>query len=93
MSDEILDIAHGNVRLAAEIRTLLRTLLDHPNQKVREMARDVLDGASLRQMATSSVYGDDIGADIEAFWKKYQEMPPEERAELEQSGRDRISPR
>ncbi|GGN20677.1 hypothetical protein FHR83_002034 [Actinoplanes campanulatus] len=93
MSDEILDIAHGNVRLAAEIRELLRALLDHQNGKVREMARDVLDGASLRQMAASSVYGDEIGADIETLWQKYQEMAPEERAELEQGGRDRINPR
>ncbi|GAA0426699.1 hypothetical protein Aca07nite_36740 [Actinoplanes capillaceus] len=67
MSDEILDIAHGDVRLAAEIRELLRSLLDHQSVKVREMARDALDGASLRQMATSSVYGDEIGADIETF--------------------------
>ncbi|MEV0898467.1 hypothetical protein [Actinoplanes sp. NPDC049802] len=92
MSDEILDIAHGNVRLAAEIRMLLRSLLDHQNDRVREMARDVLDGASLRQMAASSVYGEQIGADIATFWNRYQEMTPEERAELEQYGRDRIDP-
>ncbi|GIF45081.1 hypothetical protein Axi01nite_93920 [Actinoplanes xinjiangensis] len=56
MSDEILDIARGNVRLADGVRERLRLLLKHENEKIREMARDALDGASLRQMAASRVY-------------------------------------
>jgi hypothetical protein len=90
MSDELLDIAHGNARLADEMRNLLRSLLDHENEKVREMARDALDGASLRQMASSSVYGDEIGAGIETFWKKYQDMSHEERRELERAGHEYV---
>jgi hypothetical protein len=92
MSDEILDIAHGNPRLAQAVRRLLHELADHDSEKVREMAREVIDGASLRQMAATSIYGDDIGTAIGAFWHTYQQMSPEQRAELEDAGREYLNP-
>jgi hypothetical protein len=92
MSDEILDIAGGNPRLADQIRELLHTLQDHENAKIREIARDALNGASLRQMAASSVYGDDVGTALDAFWHTYQQMTPEQQAELEKTGREYVSP-
>jgi hypothetical protein len=92
VSDEILDIAHGDPRLAQAVRRLLDELAHHGSEKVREMARDVLDGASLRQMAASSVYGDDVGTAIGTFWHTYQQMTPEQRAELEDAGREYLNP-
>ncbi|MBG0568166.1 hypothetical protein [Actinoplanes aureus] len=87
MSDEILDIAHGDARLAQALRQTLASIAEQGSDQMREMARDVLDGASLRQVATSSAYGDEVGEAIGEFWTKYQEMTPGERAELEGVGR------
>lgn len=87
MSDEILDIARGDLRLAARIREMLGALAEHENTKIREMSREVLAGASLRRMAVSSVYGDEIGSAFAGFWQGYQAMDAEGRTELEKSGR------
>ncbi|MDR6321962.1 hypothetical protein [Actinoplanes couchii] len=87
MPDEILDIAHGDIHLAARIREILVALADHDNAEIREMSREVLAGASLRRMAASSVYGDEIGAAFGRFWQTYQTMDPGRRTELEEAGR------
>ncbi len=51
------------------------------------MARDALDGTPIRELALSSVYGDELGAGFSDFWKKIQDVEPEERIKFEQ-GRD-----
>ncbi|MBG0567703.1 hypothetical protein [Actinoplanes aureus] len=90
MSDEILDIARGDASLARVLREFLETLAAHGSDKTREMARDVLDGASLRETATSSVYGDEIGEAFDEFWTKYQKMSPSGRNELDAAARQRL---
>lgn len=88
MADELLDIAHGNPRLAAELEKMLHTLARNGSDLMREMAQGVLDGGSLRQAAVSSTYGDEVTAAFSQFWDKYQSLSAEERIELETAGRE-----
>ncbi|MEU7905887.1 hypothetical protein [Actinoplanes sp. NPDC049118] len=91
MADEILDIAHGNRRLAAEIERTLAELAKNGSEVMREMATAVLKGEiSLREVASSSTYGDEVAAGLDKFWKQYQAMSPEERTELEETGRESL---
>ncbi|MCY1144037.1 hypothetical protein OWR29_39090 [Actinoplanes sp. Pm04-4] len=82
MPDELLDIAHGDPRLARQVETMLRDLAKDGSPLMREMAQGVLDGGSLRQAAISDAYGEEVSAAFGDFWSKYQAMSPEEQAEL-----------
>ncbi|MBB2946745.1 hypothetical protein FB565_006513 [Actinoplanes lutulentus] len=90
MSDEILDIAQGDARLANRLREILESLADRGSDQMREMAREVLGGRSLREMAASSVYGDEVGVAFGDFWARYQELSPVEQAEWEETGRTHL---
>lgn len=90
MRDHILDLAGSNPRVAETLRESLTILRDNGSEKLGEMARDVLDGAPPRELALSSVYGDELGAGFSRFWKKYQAMDPEERSEIEENIRTRF---
>lgn len=87
MFDELLDIAQGDARLANRLREILESLAEHGSEQMRELAREVLGGASLREMAASSVYGEEVGEAFGGFWASYQELSPAEQAELEETGR------
>ncbi|MFI5933879.1 hypothetical protein [Actinoplanes sp. NPDC051494] len=93
MADELLDIARGDPRLAAAIEKMLSDLADNGSDLMREMARGILDGESLRHAATSSAYGDEVSAAFGDFWKRYQEMTPEKHTEFEEIGREHLAPR
>lgn len=41
-------------------------------------------------MASSSVYGNELGEGFDSFWMKYQAMSPELRAELEENAQARF---
>ncbi len=88
MRDHILDLAHGNPRVADALRESLDILKRRGSEALSEMARDALEGAPLRQMALSSAYGDGLGAGFASFWKKYQDMQPEERTEFNEKVRE-----
>lgn len=89
MSDEILDMAGGNNRLAHALVESLRILADGGSEKLRELACAVLGGASLRDLALSEAYGEEIGAAFDCFWNRYTSMTGEERVELEDIARQR----
>ncbi|OJF12582.1 hypothetical protein [Couchioplanes caeruleus] len=90
MADELFEMAHGNPKLARALHENLQTLADHGNEKLREMAGAVLDGGSLRELALSDTYGEEIGSAFDTFWHRYQAMPSEERAELDSLARERF---
>jgi hypothetical protein len=91
MADDLLDIARGDQRLAGILRKHLAQLADNGNDKLREMARAVLnDGLPLRDLALSSTYGDELGTAFDSFWTKYQSMSPDEQIELQDLGRRHV---
>jgi hypothetical protein len=90
MPDQLLDLAHGDPRLAEALRRMLTELAQHGTEKLREMSRAVLDGASLRALALSDTYGEEIGDAFGRFWTSYQDMSAEQRAELEEQTERRL---
>jgi hypothetical protein len=91
VADDLLDIARGDQRLADMLRKHLAQLADNGNDKLREMARSVLnDGHPLRDLALSATYGDELGAAFDTFWTKYQSMSPDEQTELQDLGRSHV---
>ena len=87
MTDEFLEMADGNRRLADSLYRSLAELADSKNEKLREMAKAVLnDGASVRELALSDTYGEELGSAFSGFWDRYQSMSDAERAELAELG-------
>jgi hypothetical protein len=70
---------------------LLSQIAEGSNPMLREMATSVLNGdVGLRDAATSDVYSDAIADTFGTFWAKYQDMTPEERADLIAEGHEHI---
>ena len=90
MPDHLLDLAHRDPRLARALQQLLTELSENGSDKLREMARAALDGASLRELALSETYGNEISDAFDHFWTSYQQMSPDERAELEEQGQRQL---
>lgn len=89
MTDELTDIAGGDPRRAQVLRDCLTQFADGPESELRDMARAVLNGEiQLREAARSSTYGAAMGESFETFWARYRQLSPEERADLEASGRE-----
>lgn len=88
MPDDILDVAQGDVHTAEFLREVLESLAKHGSDTMREMAQEVLGGgATLREVAASGLYGDEVGATFSTFWTKYQKMASADRSQLEETGR------
>ncbi|WP_328462533.1 hypothetical protein OHA21_35490 [Actinoplanes sp. NBC_00393] len=90
MPDHILELAHGNARVAEAIRQILSTMAESGSEKMREMARDALAGAPLRELALSSVYGDELGEAFGRGWARCQALSASERADLAEAGKDQF---
>ena len=92
MSDDITDIVGGDNRRAHVLRDNLTKLADGPDPLLREMATGVLNGdVRLRDAAASDAYSDVLAGTFHTFWTAYQDMTPEERADLVAQGNDHIA--
>jgi hypothetical protein len=91
MADEYLDIAHGDTRLANALRRIIVGLADDGTEILREMARDILDGGSLRAAFFSGVYAEEIEAPFRRFWTTSQDMSAEEREQLRTRAREYLA--
>jgi hypothetical protein len=91
MTDDLTDIAGGDLRRARLLRDHLTQLTHASDPRLREMAKAVLNGeVSLRQASRSETYSAAISDAFNTFWTTYQEMSPEERAELTGQGYEHI---
>ncbi|MGC4874973.1 hypothetical protein ACLQ26_01735 [Micromonospora sp. DT43] len=78
--DGLDDIAGGDDERSHALRRILDRLAHSDNPLLREMAAAVQDGElTLRQAATSPIYGTELTAPFQTFWNAYQKMTPEER--------------
>lgn len=70
----------GMPGVARQLRASLETLRDHADPRTRERITAVLEGrASLRDVVREPAFGAFLGPLADAGWKKYQEMPEEDR--------------
>jgi hypothetical protein len=92
--EELLAMAGGDEALAKAVRAALERLRDgEGGNEMREVAKDVLDGRiSLREMATSDVYGDALRERLRklAEWREevgeeeYQRQVEKTRSQLDE---------
>ena len=82
MHDSVYEMA-GDPRVAKAVRLLLTELGDGPDGPLKEMAEGILAGnLDPREAAGSAAYGDELGTAFGSFWTRYQQLGPDERAEL-----------
>jgi hypothetical protein len=84
-----LDVAHGDPALARHLRGCLEMLRDRTdNDEYRRLADEVLAGrASLRDVYFTPAFSAGIDHGVEQFARRYDELSPEERAEMAEQGR------
>lgn len=81
MNDGITDI--DDPRRKRLLQSLLGQLAHGPDDRLREMARAVLNNeVDLRSAALSEIYGTDLGKAFASFWDSYRSTSPEERERL-----------
>src|SRR6266536_580768 len=87
-----LDIAHGDPALTRHLRRSLEILRDRSdNDDFRRLADDVLTGrASLRDVYTTPAFAAGINHGVQQFARRFEELTPEERAELTEQGRQAL---
>jgi hypothetical protein len=83
VADEYLDIANGDVRIANALRRIILNLAENGTGMLQEMARDVVNGGSLRAALFSGVYAEELDGPFRNFWSAYQDMSVDEREELQ----------
>lgn len=84
---ELNDLTRGDAARVEILRASLRRLADgSAGPALQEMAREVLSGRrSLRDVATSDVYGEALFENCTRFWKKVERLPEDERRRLMES--------
>ncbi|MEU4626858.1 hypothetical protein AB0G04_43630 [Actinoplanes sp. NPDC023801] len=91
MFDEYLEIANGDVQIANALYRIMEDLAANGTGMIQEMAQDVVEGGSLRAAFFSGIYAEDIEGPFQNFWKAYQEMPAEERLEVQTQTREYLN--
>lgn len=65
------------------LRSLLEQLAHSPHDRLREMARAVLNNElDVRSAALSETYGTDLGKAFTSFWDSYRGTSPDEQERL-----------
>lgn len=83
MTNDFSDITGGDTRRGRVLEDNLNQLANGRDPLLREMAKAVLDGElRLRDATQSDTYGSALSEAFVTFWTKYEDMSPEERAEL-----------
>lgn len=84
-----LDVARGNQALSDHLREALRTLRERSdNEDFRRVVDDVLAGRSgLRDVFDSAAFAAGLDPGVRQFARRYEELSPEERAQLAERGR------
>jgi hypothetical protein len=93
MNDELLDIAGGNQRMARFLQEALTHMAEGKNDLLSEMANAVLhDKASLRELASSEIYGTELGSAFDRSWEEIQSLSQDEREAREAAVTATIDP-
>jgi hypothetical protein len=84
-----LDVARGNQALSDHLRQALRTLRERSdNEDFQRLVDDVLAGRSgLRDVYLTPAFAAGLDTGVRQFNQRYEELSPEERAELAERGR------
>lgn len=84
-----LDVARGDRELSDHLREALRTLRERSDNKdFQRVVDDVLAGRSgLRDVYLTPAFAAGLDAGVRQFARRYEELSPEERAELAERGR------
>jgi hypothetical protein len=83
-----LDVARGDQALSDHLRRALRTLRDrNDNEDFRRVVDDVLAGRKgLREVYLSPAFAAGLDPGVRQFAQRYEQLSPEERAELAERG-------
>jgi hypothetical protein len=87
-----LDIAHGDQAISQHLRSSLKQLRERSdNTDFKRLVDDVLAGrASLRDVYTTPAFAAGVNPGVERFAQRYEQLNPEERAELAEQGRQAL---
>ncbi|MGK5681328.1 hypothetical protein [Actinoplanes sp. URMC 104] len=87
-----LAVAHGNRALARHLRQSLEVLRERSdNHDFRQLVDNVLAGrTNLRDAYTTPTFAAGINFHVEQFAQRYEQLSPEQRADLTDQGRQRL---
>ena len=91
MHESVYEVAGNDRTMTVILRNALTGMARGSDPALRDLARDVLDGAvDLRKAAMSTVYDEALGEKFDEFWSAYQKMDPAEREALLRQTREHL---